>query len=465
MKSLTPSLQTSSVLYKLGSIQLLQSFSFYGVRSLLVLYFTQILLFNETQALTLYGNVMAFLYIAPLLGGWLIDKYWSSSLNLIIGVILVGVSTVLMSFPHPEAFFYGLSVLVIGQGLFKPTVPYMLDQLYPESTKPRSAAYTFYYMMLNVGAALAPFLLGIIKQKYGWQACFIGCLLISLMALFLAFQVGKLKGADIKKDALKIFKFLLANFLIGATIYYFLKSPQQVDQLVIYSAPFVGMYLGYLYFTSPNRQDMGLLFLVISLFGLFVILFEQSGGSIMLFLEKHVNRSIGGFEAIPASVFMSLNPFFIIALGFAFSRYSSSFPTLTPFQQLSLGFMLIVAGFGFLWMGAAGVVGGDKVSLGWVVLASLCHALGELLIVPVTLSLAAGFAPKNKKGSMIGLWCLAAAYGHYLAAGLAKSKLQLAESTAAFQGVFALTAEIALGCAVIVFFLGFKNRLNQQGGI
>jgi POT family proton-dependent oligopeptide transporter len=449
------------MLYKLGSIQLLQSFSFYGVRSLLILYFTQQLLLKETEALALYGNTMAFLYIAPLLGGWLIDKYWSSSLNLLIGVSLVGLSTLLMALPYESAFFYGLATLIIGQGIFKPTIPYMVDHLYPEANQQRSSAYTTYYMMLNVGSALAPFLLGILKHHYGWQSCFMVCLAVNILAIWGTLQFCNFRENGTSNTLLKILLFIGVSLATGTVITYLLQFPQQVDQFVVYTLPAIGIYLSYLFFTAPNRRDMLMLFLVVSLFGLFVILFEQAGGSIVLFVEKYVDRSIMGVETIPASVFLSLNPFFIITIGFIVSQFSSSLPALTSFKQLSLGFMLIATGFGLFWGGAAGAIDATKVSLGWVIVGFLCHAFAELLIVPVTLSIAAVLAPVGKKGGMIGLWCLAAAYGHYLAAWLARSRLQQTDSITSFQGVFSLTAGIALGCVVILLILGYRGQFNQ----
>lgn len=452
----------SSALYKLCSIQLLQSFSFYGIRSILLIYFTQQMVLSELQALTLYGNTMALLYVTPIIDGGLIDKYLASSLNLIMGTLLVSISAILMPLPNTNLFYGGLGMLIIGQGLSKPTVAYMIDQLYPQQDSSRVTAYTRYYMMVNLGAVFAPFALGIIKQAYGWEMCFVAGLVTSTIGFSFSLKLRRVIEKTSPKTAINVIILFAVCILGGTIIFHFLQAPHHVDQFVIYTIPLVGAYLSYLFFTAPNRLDFLLLVLVIALFGLFVILFEQSGGAIILFLEKHVDRSIGELQAIPAPIFLSLNHFFIIIVSYVVSRFQFSLPSLRPLSQLSTGFLFIALGFGLLWIGAARPIKELTISMGWVIAAFFCHAMGELLIVPLTLSLAAVLAPKNKKGGMIGLWCLTAAYGHYLAAVLARTNLSNIEFIENFQQIFSFTAAVALGCAIILSILAFKKTFLQK---
>ncbi|WP_032113554.1 peptide MFS transporter [Candidatus Paracaedibacter symbiosus] len=449
-------------LYQLSFIQLLQSFTFYGIRSLLVLYFTQGMFFSDSQALTLYGNTMAFLYLAPLIGGLLIDKYWSSTFNLRIGVTITCLGTLLISLPYGQTFLYGLVVLIVGQGLFKPTIPYLIDQLYVGKDQNRSSGYTFYYVMINVGSALAPFLCGILKQIYGWQISFTACLFSALIGLFFAFRYTS-DTFSLSLNWLKIILFSAGGLASSVFIYYFLNFPQWMDYLILYLTPLVGIYLGYLYISSENKKNTLLMFLVIFLFCLFAALFEQAGGSVTLFIEKHINRSIGGFENLPSSLFLGLNPLFTITIGFLLSRLLNLSVNLSPLKQLAIGFAVIAIGFSVLWLSTFFVTESTSPGVWWIVGAFLFHALGELCIVPITLSLATKFAPQQKKGIVIGLWYLAAAYGHYLAVWLSKSIFLKASSSSSapvssvenFTQVFAITTEIAFACAMVLLILSF----------
>lgn len=450
-------------LYTLGFIQLLQSFTFYGIRSLLVLYFTQSLFFSDSQALSLYGNTMAFLYMAPLVGGLLIDKFWPSNYNLRIGIGITCLGTLLISLPYKEAFLYGLAVLIVGQGLFKPVIPYLMDQLYSGKDQKREAGYTFYYVMINVGSALSPFLCGFLKQTYDWQVSFIACLFSTLIGLFFACRYTSSSISSLNFSWQKIIFFSIGGLASSVFIYYFLSFPQWMDHLILFLTPLVGIYLGYLYFSSENKQNILLLLLAIFLFCLFAALFEQAGGSITLFIEKHVNRTIGGFENLPSSLFLGLNPIFTIAIGFLLSKSLGLSVNLSPLRQLALGFACIAAGFSFLWLSTSFVTESTNPGFWWVVGAFLFHSLAELCIVPITLSLATKFAPHNKKGIVIGLWYLAAAYGHYLAVWLSKSVFlkeyssssSSVSSVAKFEHVFALTTEISFVCALVLLTLSF----------
>lgn len=443
------------VLYKINSQQFLQSFSFFGIRSILLLYLLQKLHLSETEALSLYGNSMAFLYFTPLLGGMLIDKYWSSSTNLLLGVSLISIGLVLMSLPHKEAFFYGLSVLITGQGLFKPVNPYKLDQLCPEATQNRTNVFTTYYVIINVASAIAPFLCSLITQRYGWQASIITCLSASVASFVLIFwRYDTEESIELKNLCICAIFSILLTFII----YYFLSSPQRFDQLILWSTPLVGGYFIYLYKTHPNKHHALYMFLVIVVFCAFVSLFEQAGGAITLFVEKYTNRQIGNIKDIPSPVFLSLNPLLIMIFGVIITRIKSTAPQFAQVTQIAIGFAFVAVGFGFLWVGSLNTSHTDLASSWWVVIGFLFHVLGEICIVPITLSLATLYSPQGQKGTTIGLWYLAAAYGYYLSSWLSTaSGSSNVLQTEHFQSVFSNSMIIALCCAVLSYIVMLKK--------
>jgi proton-dependent oligopeptide transporter, POT family len=157
-------------LFLLFFAELWERFSYYGMRALLVFYMTKgFLTYSDDTAYGIYGAYTALVYATPFIGGMLADKYLGSRLCVIIGGILMALGHVAMTIESRFAFFSALSLLIVGNGFFKPNISTIVGSLYPPGSKLRDAGYTVFYIGINLGAAMAPLLCGYIGETYGWH--------------------------------------------------------------------------------------------------------------------------------------------------------------------------------------------------------------------------------------------------------------------------------------------------------
>ncbi len=157
-------------LYVLFATEMWERFNYYGMRAILVLFMTKALLFDKAFASNLYGSYTGLVYLTPLIGGFVADRYWGNRRSIITGGVLMSLGNLVMfacaSMYQTNLqvsaflFFTGLGLMIAGNGFFKPNISSMVGQLYPAGDRRIDAAYTIFYMGINVGGALGPFICG-----------------------------------------------------------------------------------------------------------------------------------------------------------------------------------------------------------------------------------------------------------------------------------------------------------------
>ncbi len=157
-------------LYVLFATEMWERFNYYGMRAILVLFMTKALLFDKVFASNLYGSYTSLIYLTPLLGGYIADRYWGNRRSIIAGGIVMAIGEFVLFFcgtfyaSSPDMamilFFSGLGLMIAGNGFFKPNISSMVGQLYPKADKRIDSAYTIFYMGINTGGALGPFVCG-----------------------------------------------------------------------------------------------------------------------------------------------------------------------------------------------------------------------------------------------------------------------------------------------------------------
>ncbi|MGD2070590.1 MAG: peptide MFS transporter [Gemmatimonadota bacterium] len=170
-----------------------ERFSYYGMRALLVLFMTAPLTaanpglgFDDGRAGAIYGLYTSMVYLLALPGGWVADNIWGQRRSVFVGgcIIALGHFTLaapLVGFPDLPSFFLGLFFIVVGTGLLKPNVSTMVGELYPapeggdthqereERGARRDAAFSIFYMGINLGAILGPFVCGTLGEEVNWH--------------------------------------------------------------------------------------------------------------------------------------------------------------------------------------------------------------------------------------------------------------------------------------------------------
>ncbi len=170
-------------LYVLFFTEMWERFSFYGMRALLILYMVDYFKWSQREASTIYKWYTSLVYLTPLLGGYLADRYLGNKRAVIIGAILMAIGQFLMTFEHLPIFYAALIFLIFGNGFFKPNMSAQVGRLYPQNDPRRDGAYTIFYMGINLGAFLSPLVCGWLAvntlggRHTGFMAAGIGMLL------------------------------------------------------------------------------------------------------------------------------------------------------------------------------------------------------------------------------------------------------------------------------------------------
>src|SRR5687768_13879110 len=162
-------------LYVLFATEMWERFSFYSMLSLFTLYLRDPVSgfgWTATEATTLNANYLMFVYVSPLIGGFIADRFTGYRKAVMIGGVFFMAGHGLLSIPAMWAVYLALTCLVIGNGFFKPNVSTMVGNLYPEGSHLKDRAYNIFYMGINVGAFIAPIIMEIVKGVWGVHAAF-----------------------------------------------------------------------------------------------------------------------------------------------------------------------------------------------------------------------------------------------------------------------------------------------------
>ena len=386
-----------------------EQFSYFGMRALLVYYMTTTLLFDQEKSSSIYGFYTAFAYFTPIIGGTIADRWLGKRKAVIIGATVMAAGHFMMAFE--PAFYFALATIAIGNGLFLPTLPSQINDLYHADDPRRPWAYNVYYVGVNVGAFLAPLVCGFLGETYGWHYG------------FGAAGVGMLVG--------------LLIYLLGQR---HLPQEQTRSQSLLPAS------------SGPRRgRDTFLLLLGI---GLAVTVFrgayEQIGNTFALWMRDDVNRVIGGVE-IGAAMFFSLNPLLVMIctplLLARWKRQAEQGRELSVMHKMAAGAVIVAASY--LLVAAAEMVSGAAPAHWlWLLSFFVVFTLGELYILPNGLGIFARLAPPKLGASTVAAWYLAIFSG-----SLAAGQVGRLWSRIDHIPFFVLLAGIATAAAALLFLL------------
>ncbi len=457
-----------------------ERFSYYGMRALLTLYMVNVLFSDmvqqeaDTRALGVYGAYTSMVYLFPIVGGLIADKIFGFRKAIVLGgtlMMLGHFSLALegMAFEGNMGLFYvSLALIIVGNGYFKPNISSFLGVFYDRDDSRKDGAFTIFYMGINIGAFLSTLTCGYVGEKISWHYGFglagIGMGLGLIVFLWYSKFFGPKGQPPDREDASRpIFAGLSKNRLvyIGSVLMIpvvaaFLNINNVLSVILgVASLAVIGYLIlqgillqrkeavaassaeasvpgglvpdgdaashpGYTEEENPKAsgQRLWVIGVLFVFHAVFWALFEQAGGSLTLFADRYVDRSVGG-SIIPASVMQSFNPFYIIVLAPVFSwiwinlnkaRIEPSTPMkfVLGLAQLALGFLVIV-------LAARAVGEGGQVPLIFLALMYLLHTTGELSLSPIGLSMITKLSPPKIVGFVMGAWFLSIALGNNLA--------------------------------------------------
>ena len=425
-------------LFVLFFAEMWERFSYYGMRALLVFYLTKHWLFSDEKAGVIYGAYTALVYITPVLGGYLADRYLGQRKAVLFGAVLLTFGHLLMGFEGSggedaaalNIFWLALAFIIVGSGFLKANISVIVGLLYPRTDVRRDGAYTIFYMGINLGAFIGSLLCGYLGETYGWSYGF-GAAGFGMILGLLVFIWGKpyLMGRGEAPDPAKLlskvggirFEYLIyATGVAAVGIVWWLVQNQSVVGVLLGIAG--ASLVAYVLLTAvvkltPEERDriFAAMFLIIGSI-LFWALFEQAGSSLNLYTDRHVDRA-----GVPASVFQSVNAIYIVLLAPVFAALWTFLGRkgLEPSAPAKFGLALMQLGLGFLVLdwGARAVGLGNATPVIVLFALYLLHTTGELCISPVGLSAMNRLAPAHMASLIMGTWFFASAIGNF-AAGL-----------------------------------------------
>lgn len=487
-------------LWYLFLVEMWERFTFYGMRALLALYISHLALSSDYNPLTgteleakkiefakqnketldeshpryiietsqqkdrdaaesksnkQYGLIQAFIYAMAFVGGMFADKIFGFRKSVFWGGVLMAIGTFMMAIPGALAFYLGVSVLIVGNGFFKPNISTMVGQLYHKDDPRRDAGFSLFYSGINIGALLSGLTIAYIGTSVSWSLGFATagiCMLCGLgLFLFTQKKLGPI-GLPSSPEKLKEKKFgvtknLWVYILSVAFIPFFfimVYYPIEIDltwllgltqdgqkNIVQFSDLFmitIGiLILGYMLYLLFNvqKEETGKLAVAIILIifsALFWSFFEQGGGSLNFFAVGNVNSH--GLNM--TQVNNSINALWVVALAPLIGMFwiFLSKKKAEPNTVVKFGFGFVFLGLGFLvfFLSKQFAVGNALTPLWMFLGAYLVITIGELCLSPIGLSMITKLTPMRLHGMMMGTWFLASAYGQY-GAGLIGSAL------------------------------------------
>lgn len=435
-------------LYLLFATEAWERFSYYGMRAILVLYLTKTLIegglgFSEGTAMLIYGWFTGLVYFTPLIGGWLSDRFLGRRLAITMGGIIMALGNItLFAIQSKTGLYLGLLLLIIGNGFFKPNISTLVGELYKENDPRRDAAFTIFYMGINLGAFFSPLVIGFLTDKLFATTQGGEIIKYGYKFGFLASAIGMIVG--------QVLFNLLGNRFLGDIGKKPVGAPDKESGQTS-TAPL----------THKEKQRTWVIVILAAFVVFFWAGFEQAGSSMTIYTEKFIDRTIFGWT-VPTSWFQSVNPVLIVLLAPLVSALwiklaNSKRGDLPIPTKMAFGMILLGLGFGVLALSSL-ITGSDadniqtKANIMFIILTYLFHTLGELFLSPVGLSMVSKIAPVKLASLLMGVWLASSFVANLVAGYLAKFTVDL--------GYLEVFSVIGVAVAVLgIVLLGFSKKL------
>ncbi len=399
-----------------------------------------------------YGTIQAFIYAMAFIGGLFADKLFGFRRSIFWGGILMAIGTFMMAVPGSFWFYAGVSILIVGNGFFKPNISTMVGSLYKEGDPRRDAGFSLFYSGINIGALLSGLIIAYIGTSISWSLGFAlagVCMLIGLgLFVFTQKTLGPIglvpypekldkKIAGINRG----FLIHTATLLLIPVFFLFVYYPIDIklgswgtmsltDLTFLIAAVFTIGYVVYQVRTATKEEGRkltvaGILILFSVVFWSF---FEQGGGSLNFFAVGNVESNGLNMTSVNNSInalwVVLLAP--VIGLFWLYLNKKSKEPNMIV--KFGYGFIFLGLGFLVFYSSKFFATGTGMTPIWTFIVAYLVVTIGELCLSPIGLSMVTKLSPTRLHGVMMGTWFLASAYGQY-GAGVIGATLAKGDST------------------------------------
>lgn len=425
-------------IYFLFTVEMWERFNYYGMRAILVLFMTKFMMFSTERAGSLYGWFTGLVYLSPLIGGYIADRYWGRGKAIITGCSLMAIGQFTLAStaisPSIVIFYAALLLIIIGNGFFKPNIAATVGSLYEKNDPRRDGGFTIFYMGVNLGAFFAPLVCGYLGEKVGWGWGFASAGLGMLIGL-VTFILGKKK-------------------FLGDKVACPVKINASGEKVHCHGdAPL----------TKEEKQRIAVIFIMMFFVIFFWSAFEQAGSSMTLFADRSTNRFIPFLNwEIPASYFQSLNPLFIFIMAPLFAKLwvkmADAGNEPATVYKFVWGLVLVAVGFILMVFAVMANETYGPVSMLWLIGAYFLHTLGELCLSPVGLSMVTKLSPIKFTSLLLGCYYLANFAANLLSGLFAGNYDSMSHKT-----FFMIPIATAGGAAILLLLIAKPIRRWMHG--
>jgi len=458
-------------LWVLFGTEMWERFNFYGMRAILTLFMVNALMMKEADASLVYGGFLGLCYLTPMLGGFVSDRFFGNRNCILLGGIMMAIGQLCLFFSASvfstnmdfanTLMWTALTIIIFGNGFFKPNISSMVGSLYPKQEKSKlDTAFTIFYMGINLGAFLGQLicpLLGDVKDsggirdvhafKWGFLAASIAMVLGSMVFYFLKNKYvvtpdGKPLGGlpkhndashyeegESQKAVFSTMSLVLAliSFVVLFFVFRYLLAGTNPVKTIIYPIIYsLGLTLAGLIISDSSLTKVELQrILVIYIVGFFIIFFwaafEQAGSSLTFIADNQTDRNFFGWN-MPPSMVQIFNGVFVFAFAFPFSmlwdklRAQGKEPLSTVKQ--AIGLALIALSYFIIAYNVKDLGNSGLLAIKWLILLYLIQTFAELCLSPIGLSLVGKLSPKRFASLLFGVFFLSNAAGYALAGSL-----------------------------------------------
>lgn len=427
----------------LAAVDLMERLSFFGMNAILVLYLTESPLamgspgpgfgFSTAAAAAVAGSYGALVFLTPLLGGWLADRVLGSSLAVLLGGCVITTGHGLMALPQSGTFWTGLLAIALGTGLLKPNVTALVGACQSGDQARRDAAFSLFYMCTNLGALLAPLLIGSLAKAKGWHWGFAAAGVAMALALLL-FVLGARQNdlwramprqpllatelGPLIQRALPIAAAVLSLVALHGLLRGFSSQGLAFDLFVlilIVALVQLQQLWGTPGLSAPQRRGVRGFVVVFAATVIFFMIYVQAGSVLVTFAQNHADRHLGGWD-LPTPWLMAVNPLGVIVCAPVFARLWLRLGDRSPnpAAKFILAFFLLAVSLLLMVLPGFQADAQLQPTITWVLGLLVLQTWAELLVMPVAMSAASHLAPPGMEGRILALWYLSLSLGSAL---------------------------------------------------
>lgn len=419
--------------------ELWERFSYYGMRAILLYYMYDRLrdgglgMDHGTAAslMSIYGSAV---FMSGVIGGWLADRILGSRRSIFVGGVLIMFGHICLAVPSGGrgALYASMILIIIGTGLLKPNISNVVGDLYSTHDRRRDAGFSLFYMATNIGAFIAPLIVGALSNTYNYHAGFSVAAVGMALALVLYVLLGRWMGSAGRRPHNPIpateHRSLIARFGIGLIVVVLVLGGMAIGGVLtigwiidLISVLSIALPIGYfvVMLRSPRTSapERSRLRAYIPLFvgSVFFWMIEEQGSVVLAtFAKERTDLHLGSFH-IPPSWFQSINPLAIVILAPVFALAWTKLGRHEPRTPRKFAVGMLLAGLSYVLMIGPGLINGTSVPASpfWLVGSFVVVIIGELFLSPVGLSATTKLAPAAFASQTMSLWFLsdAAAQG------------------------------------------------------